>query len=982
MSREPDRRAHGIIHVVDESRVTLVPFDQDPLVWAAQQILDHYQDRLPDLTACQILVAEDRCGPRLRTELLRQAAQSGFGALLGPSIERLDQWLNRVSVVGKTILNRPAQELVLAEALRDARPIYADTDPWLLAEQLLALFDQLTRYDVPIAADFDRFESALRCSYAIGGSNRLLQQEAGILHTLWHAWQEQLAADQLLDPASAYRQQLRAGSCANGLTFWLIGITELTPAETDWLRSLIATDRARVILHGSAGQRGYHPDAPLTEILDRLGPAGSATSCTEPDGLGNFLTTLFEASDDNLKQRAQRFAALHPQDPVSTRLSIVRADDPEREAQTIALQIRRWLLEDIQPLALVTEDRRIARRVRALLEASAIELDDPGGWALSTTSAAAVLERWLETIEEDFAAGPLLDVLKSPFVSFSDRDAHLGHVRRLEQDLILHENIARGLQRYRHHLDVRSARLPDWSEPTRRDLHRMLNLLDHASSPLVPLLTGTHPAQDFLEALHASLVELGAWEALGTDAAGLQLLEALQGLHQAGGHSRVQLNWREFRDWLGRHLERTTFQPPSSASPVKLLTLEQTRLQRFAAIVVAGCSRDHLPGTPASQAFFNQPVRAELGLPTWSQSAATKLHHFCRVLHAAPRVLLTCHREQDGEPVSASPWLDLVDIFYRSAYGKTLEDLSLKALAGCAEARPATPDHAALPGKAQRPAPCVKASLQPNNWSAYTHQRLIDCPYRFFAADALNLKPQDEIREALSKSDYGSLVHRIVQAFNGRVPGLPGPWTGALTRAEFEPAHALLKDISATVFEPAIADNFQARSWFRQWLKILPDYLDWEIQRRTEWQLLSTEHKADRNISADLRITGRIDRLDQRAGSIAVVDYKTGHPPRSEEVLSGEAVQLPSYALLVDKPVVQLDYLEFAKHGVSAKTCAAGEDLDKLLMLVARRLTLLADSLRADTPLPAWGDPRVCAYCEFSGICRRDMWLHDEFSDN
>jgi ATP-dependent helicase/nuclease subunit B len=964
------------------SRITLVPFGQDPLVWTAQQILVHYQKCLPDLSTCQILVAEDRCAPRLRTELLRQAGQRGFGALLGPSIERLDQWFDRISAVRQTILNRPAQELVLAAALRDAAPVYADTDPWLLAEQLLTLFDEITRYDVPVADELERFEATLSNCYALGESHTLLQQEAGILHTLWHAWQEQLAADQLLDPASAYRQQLRDGKPPERSTLWLAGFTQFTPAETNWLRGLLENDAARLILHGGAGQHGYHPDAPLTDILERLEVKVSEPASIEPDALADFVATLFEASEDNLKVRAQRFARLHPQDPVCDRLSIMRADDPEQEGQTVALQIRSWLLEGRQPIALVTEDRRIARRVRALLEASAIQLDDPGGWALSTTSAAATLERWLETVEEDFAAGPLLDVLKSPFVSFATRDVHLGQVRRLEQDIILHENIARGLQRYRHHLDKRSERLPEWSEPTRRALHRMLNLLDHAASPLVALLGGKYPAEDFLAALRASLVELGAWQALAGDAAGLQLLEALEGLHQAGGHSRVQLDWPEFRAWLGRHLERTTFQPPTSASPVQLLTLEQTRLQHFAAVIIAGCSREHLPGTPAGQAFFNQRVRAELGLPTWSRSAATKLHHFCRILHAAPQVLLTCHREQDGEPVSASPWLDLLDIFYSSAYGTTLENLALKALADRPEVRPAAPDQAPLPGLAQRPAPRLEASIQPQRWSAYTHQRLIDCPYRFFAADALNLKPQDEIRAALSKSDYGSLVHRIVQAFNSEVPGLPGPWSGSLTRADSEPACALLRRISAAVFEPAINDNFQARGWYRQWLRVLPHYLDWEIQRRTEWHPLSTELKADKALGEHLRISGRIDRLDQRAGNIALLDYKTGRPPRSEEVLCGEAVQLPSYALLIDQRVVQLDYLEFARDKVSATTCAAGETLDELLSQVAQRLTLLTDALHNDAPLPAWGDVRTCAYCEFGGICRREMWSHHESGDD
>ena len=86
--------------------------------------------------------------------------------------------------------------------------------------------------------------------------------------------------------------------------------------------------------------------------------------------------------------------------------------------------------------------------------------------------------------------------------------------------------------------------------------------------------------------------------------------------------------------------------------------------------------------------------------------------------------------------------------------------------------------------------------------------------------------------------------------------------------------------------------------------------------------------------------------------------------------------------MLVDKPVAQLDYLEFAKDKVNAKTCAGGEALDELLRQIAQRLTLLADSLHNGSPLPAWGDPRICAYCEFSGVCRREMWSHHERSDD
>ncbi|MFQ5644397.1 MAG: DNA helicase, partial [Thiogranum sp.] len=653
--------------------------------------------------------------------------------------------MSRQGTVAETILNQPARELVLADALRNAARIYVATDPWQLAGQLLTLFDELTRNAVEIPDDFEQFHTRLKNCYSVSAPSPSLQQEAYMLHTLWHAWRQQLAADNLLDPATANRQRL-AGQLHNpgDCELWLIGHTDFSPAETHWLRTLLDCGRAQLLLHGECGHSGYHPDRPLTDMLEQLDIEPPQPAAGSRNELDDFISALFATDADNLLQRARDFAGQHPQDAIGRRLKTFRAGSPEQEAQAVTLQVRRWLLDDIRPIAIVTEDRRLARRVRAMLESSCIELDDHGGWALSTTSAAATLERWLETVEEDFACGPLLDVLKSPFVCFAERDAHLAQVRRLEQDIILHENIARGMERYRHHLDRRSERLPDWSNSMRQAVHRMLNVIDHAASPLLPLLDGSRPAQEYLAALQESLQEIGAWQCLAEDRAGQRLLEVLDELQQAAACSDVPLAWSEFRNWLGRNLERTTFRPAPSSSPVQLLTLEQSRLQRFAATIVAGCSREHMPGSPPGLAFFNQRVRSALGLPTWAQNVALKLHHFCRVLHSAEQVLLSCHSECDGEPVTASPWLELLETFYHNAYHSSLEDTVLARLVLQPQAFPASPDTAALPDPQLMPAPRTTASMQPGTWSVYTHQRLIDCPYRYFAADTLSLKPQDE----------------------------------------------------------------------------------------------------------------------------------------------------------------------------------------------------------------------------------------------
>ena len=127
----------------------------------------------------------------------------------------------------------------------------------------------------------------------------------------------------------------------------------------------------------------------------------------------------------------------------------------------------------------MSEDRRLSRRVRALLERANVDIQDMAGWSLATTSAAAVLERWLECIEEDFDYRPMLDLLKSHFfISGMEHEQQLETVYRLENDIILHENISHGIERYRKHLGYRLHRLQHWPDSTYGNSVQILEQLD------------------------------------------------------------------------------------------------------------------------------------------------------------------------------------------------------------------------------------------------------------------------------------------------------------------------------------------------------------------------------------------------------------------------------------------------------------------------------------------------------------------------
>jgi len=150
--------------------------------------------------------------------------------------------------------------------------------------------------------------------------------------------------------------------------------------------------------------------------------------------------------------------------------------------------------------------------------------------------------------------------------------------------------------------------------------------------------------------------------------------------------------------------------------------------------------------------------------------------------------------------------------------------------------------------------------------------------------------------------------------------------------------------------------------------------VDWQQARSREWRVHAVEVENNCEVNPQLSIGGRLDRLDRGTAGLAVIDYKTGSAPRQEEVASGEAVQLPFYALLAQDAVAEALYLELGKDSVKQGSQLAGEELGALSTALLERLEYLQRRLHQGAGLPAWGDDKVCRYCPMAGICRKQGW--------
>ena len=616
----------------------------------------------------------------------------------------------------------------------------------------------------------------------------------------------------------------------------------------------------------------------------------------------------------------------------------------EQEARAAAMQVRLWLGEGRQRIAVVVQDRVVARRMRALLERAGILVADETGWTYATLSVSTVLDRWLTALQDDFYHHDLLDLLKSPFI-FADISASERKtiVYQLEQLLRKH-GIVSGLEAYAA-LAGQDATLVQALARLRHAAER----LNHGKR---------RSLAEWLAALRASLGILSIEAGLQQDEAGKQLLKAFDGWGQELAEDAGRYGFSEWRRWLSQQLDSETFRDTGIDSPVCFTHLAATRWREFDAVLLLGCDADHLPGMKEGGRWFNDAVRSALGLPTRSMHAARQREELHALLALNERVLVTWQKERDGETRLLSPFLQLLRDKQEQVHGSDLSDTRLHGYLAAEDASPVN-----LP-RSKQPVPVVPADDIPETISVSACNSLVACPYQFHARHVLRLNELDEVQEAIEKRDYGERVHDILRRFHEQYPQVAGH--------PVEEMDAALRNISAGVFADLVAQDFAAHAWLERWYKSLPAYLEWQMGNEKEgWRYAEAESAFNLQLDG-ITLRGRIDRIDRKGNETRVFDYKTQNDQLLRNKLKepGEDVQLACYAHALQANEAAFVSVENGK----VKSIPPPHAVPELARLNIERLENVMSRIRKGAALPANGIEQTCRYCEVRGVCRKGEW--------
>jgi len=918
----------------------------------AKLILLDQKKSLPDLSNTCIFLPNAQAVLQMRHSMINTAQQTLLGGYIGSHTQWLNEHITPVDISKKHI-DQSARQLLLLEALKQHSSLFASENHWQICDSLLELFDELSLsqhqwLDESTPVWINKLQQAYKTEHNL----QHLNQEARIIHTLWQAWQEQISDMNLQDDTSSLKQRLLTETPEdyNDKHFYIIGYEQFTALEQSWCEQLSEKAKVTLVTQSSISDT-------TKETSDEL----------------NLLKNIYSQETTFFKRCNNSKVGSE----FLNRIKLYDAQSAEQETQAVDLKVRMSLLQGNTNIAVVTENRKLARRLRALLERANVSIQDTAGWALATTSAATVLERWLECIEQDFAYQPLLDLLKSPFFCEEDTfNEHLNLVYRFEQDIVLHENIANDLQRFKKAIKSRAERLNLNNTATAENLLVLLDRIETASKSLTSLFQSnqTNTPDVWIKHFIESIKELGIYQQLSSDIAGQRVQEELEKLSHAYHAASPQMSWLDLRTWIASTLESEQFKPQGQDSVVKIMNMQQAQYCQFDTLIIAGANMKAFPGSATQHPFFNQSVRQELQLKNWHQKKENSFQQFQQLLLAADDILITWQAEQNGEWMQVSPWVSSLQDFSQHSLNTSLQDLNLYRLTNAL--KPVTDRKEDLLKSIEtvtQAKPTIKPELTPSEYSASRHQRLIDCPYKFFAADVLKLKPLEQISLELLKSEYGEKVHLILHAFHQQCQGMPAPFNSSLTKSNKSQALNHIEELSKLVFKTQTEDSIQHRGWFDRWMDTAESYIDWQIQRQHDWDIYRLEEMSEQQLNTESKLVGRLDRIDKQGDEFSIIDYKTGNTARQSDIDLAENIQLTSYAALMED-VCNVVYLKLDKGETRQSGILEGDALNNLKTDVLKRLETVISDIRSSKPLPSWGDSKACSYCDMSGLCRKQMW--------
>ncbi|CAM3684051.1 PD-(D/E)XK nuclease family protein [Aquirufa aurantiipilula] len=471
--------------------------------------------------------------------------------------------------------------------------------------------------------------------------------------------------------------------------------------------------------------------------------------------------------------------------------------------------------------------------------------------------------------------------------------------------------------------------------------------------------------------------------------------------------------------------QKLTFEGPDHSSrTLHVMGLLETRTLDFDRVIVLSLNEGSLPGTRKRESLIPTDIAnmSYFSLPTFTQADAVTSYHFYRLLQRAQEVILCYVQPSEKSSIKEmSRFIKQIRFDWKKKNPQLVLEEPVLELGKSDKKRE---EHVTSIEKTGEMRQKIKEVLLKRGLSASSVSMLVTCSMKYYFSQIVGLRDDKQSDDDMGADVFGTWIHKVLELIDTEIQEQHG---GRMDQVDWSDKMLHLEDYLNRAIREIEKEKgvFELEKGFNYVLKevaktILENYLlasqQWENEP-IELLVVEGSLETQVGISVDgevwpVKMKGRVDRMDRLgANIIRIIDYKTGKVEKKDlkigddlmseltsEDIKEKLFQLWLYKFLLGKELSkpQEDRVEYLKQ-IHAPSVQIQPGIISFRNLSAAVLTeniefsehqSLEDFLKESEKLIAhWvhrlldpsepfektADLEDCQYCDFKGICRREV---------
>ncbi len=307
---------------------------------------------------------------------------------------------------------------------------------------------------------------------------------------------------------------------------------------------------------------------------------------------------------------------------------------------------------------------------------------------------------------------------------------------------------------------------------------------------------------------------------------------------------------------------------------IQVMGMLESRNLDFETVIITSVNEGILPSGKSNNSFIPFDVKKQYGLPTYKEKDAVYTYHFYRLLQRATAVYILYNTQPDvleGGEMSRFISQLLLD---ENRPGDVEHILATPQL----QTAPITLQRIIKdPEVMQRLKLIASTGISPSSLSTYIRN-----PIAFYKQSILGIREDPGIETTMAANTFGSLIHHSMEV-------LYRTWVNRLLSVDglkelLPEIETVVKAQFAIIYPREIKPHGKNLIAFHVIVRYITNYILLEIEavKHHQIKILALEEKLTLSLNISgipfpVLLKGNIDRIEERDGTLRIVDYKTGN---------------------------------------------------------------------------------------------------------